>query len=168
MTLVNQATINLNNESDFIILHISDLHANDDSKVKDISNSIIRDFNRLIEGNDIKKYPDVIVISGDLAEKGALEKHYSIASNFILHLYNSLYNNAPKEDNLNRLIIVPGNHDVDISFTGDKLNGEKYQQRFNNFIKCLGENLGIKANFVENDKPVLKGLPYIEYSIPIF
>src|SRR5690606_10392082 len=57
----------------------------------------------LFEGYDIR--PDIIIISGDLAETGA-RSEFADAADFLARI--SIKLNIPR----NRIIIIPGNHDI--------------------------------------------------------
>ncbi len=96
------------------ILHISDLQFGGNIAGA-ASNDNKRIANFLSEENIL---PDIIVISGDIAETGK-KNEYAIATTWIENLSKELWNvsherNLPDELR-NKIIIVPGNHDYDIS-----------------------------------------------------
>lgn len=96
------------------ILHISDLQFGGN-----ISGAASNDYKRIANFlHDENILPDIIVISGDIAETGK-KNEYAVAANWIESLSKELWNISP-ERNLpdefrNKIIIVPGNHDYDIS-----------------------------------------------------
>lgn len=91
------------------ILHISDLHKNEGDDFKNLFQSMKDDCDRYV-GQGITK-PNIIVVSGDLIRGGETDEirnQYAEAKAFLEDL-TSFFLNGDKS----RIIIVPGNHDVD-------------------------------------------------------
>jgi predicted phosphodiesterase len=95
------------------ILHISDIHKGEGMSLKTLLNSLIRDRERWEE--ESIKQPDYIVLSGDVVQGGATEEviaaQYSEAESFLSDLCKEFLGNHRE-----RMIIVPGNHDVSWPF----------------------------------------------------
>lgn len=118
------------------ILQISDLQFGGN-----VSSSAINDSQRIssfLKDNAID--PDLLVIAGDIADKGK-KAEYDEASNWILtfatHLW-GVYGVLPENTIKNRVIIVPGNHDYDLSISAS----DNYEFKFNSSEK----NTFIKKN----------------------
>ena len=103
----------------YTILHISDLHrrAEDPASNGELLSSLVADFQRSARENPSVTKPDAIVVSGDLAEGLPLEsaeypdglrKQYQEAADLIVSLSNEFL-----DGDRSRVVIVPGNHDVD-------------------------------------------------------
>ena len=97
------------------ILHISDIHKGADMSLKTLLQSLIRDSERWDE-EGIRR-PDFIVLSGDVIQGGPTEEEiaqqYQEAENFLSELCKVFLN-----DHRERLIVVPGNHDVSWPHSG--------------------------------------------------
>lgn len=86
------------------ILHISDVHIRGDNQIRD---RVLLAFIESIEGlGERFGHPDLVVMTGDLAFSGKKEE-YERCSAFFDDLLAKL--SLPKS----RLIVIPGNHDVD-------------------------------------------------------
>lgn len=110
------------------ILHISDLHR---SKGCEISNdallsSLLNDKERYSTNEKPKiKTPDIIVVSGDIIRGSTLQdgseeevaQQYAEALNFLNELTDQFLN-GEKE----RLVIIPGNHDIDWKFSRESMS----------------------------------------------
>lgn len=105
----------------FSILHISDLHKNLSDEVPNewLVDSIAHDFNRFEENSPPILKPQICIVSGDLVygispvEADAskeLERQYSEAYDFLVKLSDRFF-----DRDRSRVIIVPGNHDIDFS-----------------------------------------------------
>ncbi len=105
------------------ILHMSDLHRNPAHPISNTSllNSLERDRDRYQEEDPIIGDPDLIVISGDLVHgisseasdpTAELRHQYEQAEDFLVRLANSFVNGDRE-----RVIIVPGNHDISFYHT---------------------------------------------------
>lgn len=103
---------------DFTILHISDLHKTDEDSYKDLFESLRKD-SEIYEKEGIKK-PEIIVVSGDIVEGAkdddenpdeTIKKQYEEAKGFLELLCNYFLGCDKK-----RMIIVPGNHDMNRPF----------------------------------------------------
>lgn len=91
------------------ILHISDLHKNDEDDFRNLYQSMKDDYERYKQ-RGIQK-PNIIVVSGDLIKGGTrdeIRKQYKEVKVFLEDLVN-YYLDGDKS----RIVIVPGNHDVD-------------------------------------------------------
>lgn len=101
------------------IMHISDIHRIHGAKVTnaELISSLISDCKKFDSISPSIKKPNLIVVSGDLIQgltvNGGeypedLEKQYSEAKAFLIDLTNIFLNG-----DRSRVVIVPGNHDVD-------------------------------------------------------
>lgn len=99
------------------ILHISDLHRSKDYPIsnKILLHSLIKDRDRYVEIEQETK-PDLIVVSGDMvqgmrgdseSEISELEQQYEEAYEFLAQLAEAFV-----EGDRNKVILIPGNHDV--------------------------------------------------------
>lgn len=102
------------------ILHISDLHRDAGSHIGStaLMESLRRDMARYVSEGEIPK-PDIAVVSGDIVQGvgigdanavDILINQYDEAYEFLEELANTFFNG-----NRERIIIVPGNHDVSMS-----------------------------------------------------
>ena len=95
------------------ILHISDIHKGAGMSLETLLNSLIRDRERW-DDEGIRQ-PDYIVLSGDVVQGGATEEaiaeQYNEAEVFLAGLCKEFLDNHRE-----RMIIVPGNHDVSWPF----------------------------------------------------
>lgn len=95
------------------ILHISDLHKDDDDSYADLLSSLIDDIDNCKKNNGIKK-PDMIVVSGDVI-RGAvgdnadneIKTQYEQVASFLESLVLTFLGGDKR-----KIIIVPGNHDI--------------------------------------------------------
>lgn len=105
----------------FSVLHISDLHQNlkDEILPEVLLDTIATDFGRYSPGDPAISLPDLCVVSGDIVYGVApttekpeieLERQYSQAHDFLVRLCDRFF--GGKRD---RVIILPGNHDIDYS-----------------------------------------------------
>lgn len=95
------------------ILHISDLHKNEGDDFKNLFQTMVDDCDRYMK-QGIEK-PNIIVVSGDLIRGGKpdeIRQQYSEARNFLKDLTDFFLNKDKS-----RIVIVPGNHDVDWNVT---------------------------------------------------
>lgn len=99
------------------ILHISDIHRTPGSEVSNtvLLQGLLRDLDR--QGLLARGAIDLIIVSGDIVQgvpadepdaQRKLEEQYAEAEAFLVELVNTLL-----EGDRNRLILVPGNHDID-------------------------------------------------------
>ena len=96
------------------ILHISDFHKRTKDKYKNLLASLKTDSNKYVRENGVPK-PNVIIVSGDLVQGGTTEEikeQYEASLDFLVNLTNDFLNGDKK-----RVVIVPGNHDVDWNIT---------------------------------------------------
>ncbi len=96
----------------YTILHISDLHKGKDCHFDDLLDSLLVDREEYVQKGI--KSPEIIVVSGDLAEgaKGenaadVIRKQYEEVEQFLNRLTECFLNGDKR-----RVIIVPGNHDI--------------------------------------------------------
>ena len=90
------------------ILHLSDFHFKA-AKTWDAS-PVLRDLTRFIK-REVKRgmVPDLVAITGDIAHAGTAEE-YALARAWLeTQLWPALPDGLPRD----RLLLVPGNHDVD-------------------------------------------------------
>lgn len=91
------------------ILHISDIHKKEGDNFKSLFSSMVKDCNNYMYEGIMK--PNVIVVSGDLIRGGStaeIKKQYQEALDFLEDLTNFFL-----DGDKSRIVIVPGNHDVD-------------------------------------------------------
>ena len=104
---------------DLSILHISDLHRDPSNPLSNgrLLDSLLTHHDRYTSGSPAVRSPDVIVVTGDIVRgiskedknnPDALPSQYREATDFL----NDLASRLVKGDT-QRVIIVPGNHDVD-------------------------------------------------------
>ena len=103
----------------YTILHVSDLHRNEGSAVsnEEILSSLVADSHRSAGESPSLQRPDSIVVSGDLVEglslaskayPAALRQQYEVAEELLIELAAEFL-----DGDRSRVILVPGNHDVD-------------------------------------------------------
>ena len=103
----------------YTILHISDLHRTGGEPISNLEllSSLVADFERSAREEPGVTRPDAIVVSGDLVEGLPLESstypqglraQYQEATELLVSLSNEFL-----DGDRSRVIIVPGNHDVD-------------------------------------------------------
>ncbi|NMF88171.1 metallophosphoesterase family protein [Aromatoleum petrolei] len=103
----------------FSILHISDLHRTPNAKIsnEELLSALIRDRDSYTRGDNPIRSPDAIVVSGDIVQgvplkapngQATLQAQYDEAEDFLRKLAAELV-----EGDHSRVIIVPGNHDID-------------------------------------------------------
>ncbi len=158
----------VDNGKDYIdILHISDLQFGGN-----ISGAAVNDYKRIasfLNDNDI--LPDIMVISGDIAETGK-KNEYKIATTWIESLSKELWNisterNLPDELR-NKIIIVPGNHDYDISIAAsdcyDFVFNAKEANKFTKTAKKRDDNqkLGF-YNFMQFASSITKNKEWLSF-----
>lgn len=118
---VSLARLCLGRDMNFSILHISDLHQNlkDEIPPEVLLDTLTNDFERYSQSNPQIPLPALCVVSGDVVygvAPGAnktvdeLERQYDQAHSFLVGLCNRFFN-----DERDRVVILPGNHDVDYS-----------------------------------------------------
>lgn len=103
----------------YTILHLSDLHRALDDPIgnDELLSTLAADRDRFGRENPAISEPDAIVVSGDLVQGAALglpnygdvlESQYRVAAEFLARLAEELLSGDRA-----RLIVVPGNHDID-------------------------------------------------------
>ena len=103
----------------YSIMHISDLHRSPDDPISnaELISALVADRDRYIQEDPPIEAPEAIVVSGDLVDGVRLDtrdfatqikNQYSVAEEFLDELVKRLL-----EGDRSRLIIVPGNHDID-------------------------------------------------------
>lgn len=103
----------------FSILHISDLHRTPNARIsnEELLSALLRDRDSYIRGDEPIRSPDAIVVSGDIVQgvplkasngQATLQAQYEEAESFLRRLAVELV-----EGDHSRVIIVPGNHDID-------------------------------------------------------
>lgn len=92
------------------ILHISDMHKDDSASYGNLMEALKADCHNYTKNRGIKK-PNVVVVSGDIIRGGTdkeIEEQYAESTGFLEEIV-SYFLDGDKS----RIIIVPGNHDVD-------------------------------------------------------
>lgn len=139
--------------SEISILHISDIHKAAGANLDNLHASLLRDKNNWeIEG---LRCPDYIVLSGDVIQgakkEQEIEKQYEEAADFLNKLVDSFL-----EGDKNRMIIVPGNHDVNRVATFGSMHDVRFStkvlERYNKHNERLRWNM-MERKFYEVDKP---------------
>ncbi len=103
----------MNQQKKISILHISDLHKNDGDDFKNLFQKMVEDCDRYVK-QGIEK-PNIIVVSGDLIRGGQpdeIRRQYVEAKDFLEDLTDFFLTKDKS-----RIVIVPGNHDVDWNVT---------------------------------------------------
>ncbi|MFA5033925.1 MAG: metallophosphoesterase [bacterium] len=147
------------------ILHISDLHRTEDHEFSapELVEGLVSDIGSFLHKNDdVGKYVDAVVFSGDCVNQGSSFEEFSETIAFLFRLYQALLPQRFKKEDFSRLVIVPGNHDVDWQFTTaaacetqDEVEGpehqwtengttcyfkkSEYRKKFDNFARLLSE-----------------------------
>lgn len=109
------------------ILHISDLHRSKGCEISNVAllSSLIKDKDRYSVSELPKiKSPDIIVVSGDVIQGSVsltgseeeVQSQYDEAISFLNDLVKHFL-----DGNKNRIVIVPGNHDVDWKFSKESM-----------------------------------------------
>jgi predicted phosphodiesterase len=103
----------------FSILHISDLHRSPSDNITnaELISALVSDRHRYVRETPAIKPPDIIVVSGDIIQGvplnalnsgEELSKQYAIALEFLSALADRFV-----DGDRSRVVIVPGNHDID-------------------------------------------------------
>lgn len=100
--------------STFRILHISDLHRDPQSifSPRDLVESLLTDVREVFRD---APFVDAIVFSGDAVDRGDSTEEYKQADEFLHTLCSGLFPELDAEQNRSRLVLIPGNHDIDWS-----------------------------------------------------
>jgi predicted phosphodiesterase len=127
------------------ILHISDLHKDTTDNYDNLWQSIKDDCEKYtISG--IKK-PEIIVVSGDLIKGGSQEeikKQYNEVAEFLEELVN-FFTNGDKS----RIIIVPGNHDIDWNISKASMRKDIDGNNNEKTVKLFSKNSQIRWSWKE-------------------
>ena len=129
----------------FSILHISDLHKENTDNYDNLLQSLKDDCEKYV-ANGIKK-PEIIVISGDLISGGTTVEiiaQYSSVKNFI-NLLVDFFLNGDKT----KIIIVPGNHDIDWNEAKLSMQKEADANKERNFIEICKATSSIRWSWKE-------------------
>lgn len=103
----------------FSILHISDLHRTQNAKISnaELLSALVRDRDSYTLADEPIRPPDAIVVSGDVVQgvplkvpngQATLQAQYEEAEEFLSDLATEML-----EGDRSRVIVVPGNHDID-------------------------------------------------------
>jgi hypothetical protein len=133
------------------ILHISDLHRSLDCQISNVAllTSLLNDKDRYTSSENPKiQSPDIIVVSGDVIRGSnslansdiEIQKQYDEAILFLNELTNHFLNG-----NKNRIILIPGNHDIDFKFSKSSMeeieNSNVFDEKSNFKWEYLNESL---------------------------
>ena len=108
---------------EYTILHISDLHKSEEDSYNDLFESMRKDSETYVQ-QEIS-LPEIIVVSGDIVEGAkdddetpddTIRKQYADAKIFLTALCNYFLGGEKR-----RLIMVPGNHDLNRPFSKNVL-----------------------------------------------
>lgn len=141
-----------NNSDKSVILHLSDLQFGGE-----LAGTACNDNSRMVSFlNENSISPDFIVITGDIADKGKKEE-FEAAINWIEQLAKELWSieGELQYQDRQRIIIVPGNHDYDISVSSSDIfkfvfgSSEKDKfEKITSTIEFKHQKLGF-SNFIE-------------------
>lgn len=92
-------------KDNFYILHLSDLHIQKESSRKPYYQNSLKKLIEDINKQTKDKTNIIVVVSGDIVDKGNYTKHYDAAISFFTALYERI------KERVKDIIIVPGNHD---------------------------------------------------------
>lgn len=118
------------------ILHISDLHRSKGCEISNIAllSSLLKDKDRYsVSENPKIQSPDIIIVSGDVirgsirttGSDAEVQNQYEEASAFLDELTNHFL-----DGNKNRIIIIPGNHDIDWKYSKESMEKMDISQVF--------------------------------------
>ncbi|NQV19273.1 MAG: metallophosphoesterase [Armatimonadetes bacterium] len=153
------------------ILMISDIHVGenffltDDESIDLYDCTAIEYLARKVSYDYHKNFnylPDIIVIAGDLSEKGEIDELKDV-SKFINFLIDYLNNRFDKENNTiskENIVIVPGNHDVNFKDCEKNMDPRKYN---NKAWKVEEKLLNFKSFFDEFYRKTKKNIEF-DYS----
>lgn len=133
------------------LLHISDLHRSHGSEISNTAllSSLINDCEKYskTETPRIRK-PDIIVVSGDVIRGSTnpassaveISNQYKEADEFLEQLANHFVNGNKK-----RIVIIPGNHDIDWKFSRESMdkidNSKVFDEKSNVKSELLKESI---------------------------
>lgn len=106
-------------KKNYAILHISDLHRSPTDPIsnEELVSALVSDYERYTKEPTPVPSPDAIIVSGDIIQgvprgttdfRAELDKQYAVAAAFLDDLARRFV-----EGDRSRVVIVPGNHDVD-------------------------------------------------------
>lgn len=127
------------------VLHISDLHKEDSDNYDNLLQSLKDDCERY-SAHGIKK-PEIIVISGDLVRGGTTTEiiaQYSIVAHFVNDLVNFFL-----DGDKTRIIIVPGNHDINWNESKLSMQRESEENRELNLVQLRAAKSSIRWSWKE-------------------
>jgi len=138
------------------VLHISDLHKDNSDNYDNLFQSLKDDCEKYV-ASGIKK-PEVIVISGDLIKGGTTDEiitQYSNVAYFVNQLVDFFLNGDKT-----KIIIVPGNHDIDWNESKQSMQKKADENRRGNYIELLNVKSSIRWSWkdfcfyeiVDNDR----------------
>jgi 3',5'-cyclic AMP phosphodiesterase CpdA len=115
-------------ERKLTLLHLSDIQFGEKHVYKNNDrDTILGELEKALESFSSlgRAFPDIIIVSGDIADKGS-EKEYDDALEFLRKLCSKVEELSGKAIPPNRVILTPGNHDIDLYEPA--LNGIEYYQ----------------------------------------
>lgn len=130
------------------ILHISDLHRSREFEISNVAllSSLLNDKDRYSAFENPKiQNPEIIIVSGDIirgsiksdGSEVEVQSQYEEAITFLNDLTNHFLNG-----NKNRIVIIPGNHDIDWKYSKESM--EKIDSS-----KTLDEKNNLKLEFLK-------------------
>ena len=118
------------NDLSFEVLHLSDLHFGSLRRPKDFKNHFRDNWDKLseaiaraVKGNKVQ----MVVISGDMVCDGSDEHQYEVATKFVEKLLKDINLDSSK------LLVVPGNHDLNRSIVNEECENMIYVSLFNSY-----------------------------------
>ena len=132
--------------SKFSILHISDLHKMEGTTYEALLQSLLTDRDSYVEQNVL--LPRYIVVSGDLIQGGEtieeIRKQYGEVTVFLHSLVREFLGNDKQ-----RLLMVPGNHDVSFPHSRNSMTAEAVENKDVNLRLFRKGNTNIRWNWKE-------------------
>ncbi|MCK9435820.1 MAG: metallophosphoesterase [Synergistaceae bacterium] len=122
------------------ILHISDLHKEDSDNYDNLLQSLKDDCEKYV-ASGIQK-PKIVVISGDLIKGGTtneISTQYSNVTCFINQIVDFFL-----DGDKTRIVIVPGNHDIDWNESKQSMQREVDENKKKNVLDLLSANRSIR------------------------
>lgn len=161
------------------ILHLSDIHSRAD-KAWD-SDPVLRSLARYI-GDEVRQglVPDLVIITGDLAFSGKPEEYALVREWLEGEVWHALSSEPGQPLPRDRLLLVPGNHDVDLGLVSHgtrSMQGDLLAQGSQDAIAAMLQDEGDRALLLKRHAAYLRfyadwlgepqPLPWWHRSIPI-
>ena len=132
-------------KNNFSILHISDLHKRNEDNYDNLLSSLVEDCKEYIDKGITK--PEIIVVSGDIIRGGTNDEileQYKQSEQFLNGLTNFFLGGDKK-----RIIIVPGNHDINWNISKLSMQKDILENNAQNTVNYFLENKTIRWSWDE-------------------